>query len=311
MTTQGAALGIDIGGLRIKVVRLVDGEAHDLEIIDLEEKDRSPDGMIQRLTAIVEEMGGKLPIGIGVPGIVRKDGGVVVQSPNFPTWHDFALASRLGDAIGRSVQMDNDANAFLRAECTLGVARGKSHVLGLTLGTGLGGAIWLDGMIYRGARGMAGELGHVPFEPDGASCGCGSRGCIEQYASTQFLSRRAKEIGLSLVAGQPLVRVGRILADAARNGDEDARELFREMGSNLGTAVAGMINLTDVELIVTGGGLSGAYDLFGKNFEAVVRRRIYDAMNQGLSFEVASLKKAAGAVGAALLALGYHDDLTT
>lgn len=303
------ALGIDIGGLRIKHVRLNEGRREDFGVIELEDVDRSPHGMLARLESIVADHGSDVPVGIGVPGIVRKVDGMIVQSPNFPAWNDFDLAKRLSSAIKRPVALDNDANAFLRAECRLGAGRGEQHVLGITLGTGLGGALWSEGRIQRGARGMAGELGHVPFKPDGVLCGCGSKGCIEQYASTQFLARRARETGHESTVGAAMVRVGRILAEDARAGNDAAMNLYQELGTNLGFAVAGMVNLSDVAMIVTGGGLSGAYDLFGQAFEQTVRERVYGAMAQDLRFQVAKLGREAGAIGAALLALGDDDNL--
>ena len=303
-------LGIDIGGLRIKYVRMSGQDKVYFDIIELEPSDRSTEGMLSVLKKIVDHAGPDHRVGIGVPGIVRLGDGVVVQSPNFPTWENFNLAGQLSEIIQRPVVIDNDANAFLRAECRLGAAAGRQDVLGLTLGTGLGGGFWAKGRIYRGARGMAGELGHVCFQPNGVLCGCGNYGCIEQYASTQFLARRARELGVESVQGVPLVRVGRILADEARAGDAKALQVYREMGANLGISVAGMVNLTDVEMIVTGGGISGAYDLFGGAFEETVRDRVYRAIAEDLEFEVATLGREAGAVGAALLALGDYDNFS-
>jgi glucokinase len=286
------------------------GQKSDFGVIDLQEADRSPEGMLLRLEDIVGRYASDFAVGIGVPGIVRTKDGHIVQSPNFPSWNDFDLSQRLSLKIRRPVSLENDANAFLRAECTLGAAQGEEHVLGLTLGTGLGGALWTDGHIHHGARGMAGELGHVSFEPKGVQCGCGSRGCIEQYASTQFLARRAQELEIESVKDVPMVRVGRILAEEGRAGDPQALALYKEMGVNLGIAVAGMVNLCDVAMIVTGGGLSGAYDLFGQSFEQTVAARVYRAMAQDLRFEVAKLGREAGAIGAALLAFSDDDDLT-
>lgn len=305
------AIGIDIGGLRIKYVRLRDGKFEGFNVIDLQELDRSVDGILSRLETLINSEDSDIPVGIGVPGIVRTSDRVVVKSPNFPSWDHLNLAKELEVRIGRRVAIDNDANAFLRAECVLGAGRDHKDVLGLTLGTGLGGGVWFDGKIYRGARGMAGELGHVSFLPEGVPCGCGSVGCIEQYASTQFLARRCLETGYANTRGMPMVRVGRILAEDARAGNEQAQQLYQEMGYNLGVSVAGMVNLMDPSLVITGGGLSAAYDIFGEVFEKTVCSKVYEATAQELSFKVATLGKQAGAVGAALLALSDYDNLIT
>ena len=304
------AIGVDVGGLRLKAVRLrreaggpVERRSEHIET--LRPEDRAPDAMIEKLTALFWSLGARtpLPCGLAIPGGVRQPGGVVTQAPNFPNWRDFEVRARLEAALEVPVVVDNDANLHTYAEWVAGAARGSRDVLGVFLGTGVGGGLIVDGRLHRGARGIAGEIGHVVLRPDGESCGCGSRGCLEQYASTLFLLREAGRIDHPAVRGTEPADAGRRLAAAARGGDADAVRMFHELGVNLGTGLAGIVNVLDSEVIVIGGGLAQAWDLFADALEQTLRSRLYDAIAADLRLVRAECGDSAAAVGAACFAL--------
>jgi glucokinase len=307
------AIGIDIGGLGFKAARIAwsqaaSGEAPRIEVI--EEKrcevgalEQAPQGAVAALAALASTLDpeARLPLGLAVPGAVRAEDGVVTTAANFPQWCGFDIGADLRRATGRAVAVGNDANLFAFAESRLGAARGRRSLLALTLGTGLGGGIVIDGRPYLGDQGLAAEVGHLHFAPDGAACGCGARGCIEQYASTLFLAREAPRRGLAeILAGQPPSATGRLLAEAARSGQRAAQGLFSEMGRNLGLAVGGLLNVLDLQSVLVGGGLSLAYDLFGPSFETTLRGRVFPAIAESLVVGPAELGPRAGAIGAAL-----------
>lgn len=303
------ALGIDIGGLSFKGARIA-AQADTAEIVAEKRRvvgasERGEEGAVATLARLVEELdpGGALPVGLAVPGAVRAQDGVVTTAANFPAWSNFDVGGALRAATGRAVAVGNDANLFALAEGHYGAAQGARSVLALTLGTGLGGGLVIGGRPYVGDEGLAGEVGHLHFVPDGALCGCGARGCIEQYASTLFLLREAPRRGLGeIVDGQPAGETGRLLAEAAREGNKAARRLFEEMGRNLGLAVGGLLNVLDVEVVIVGGGLAQAWDLFGESLGTTARERCFPAIATRLRCEPAALGPRAGAIGAALLA---------
>ena len=314
-----ASIGIDIGGLRLKAAYLrhdvegVYGPAHEdpqvvgLRVIDVEPADRTPDGMIERLRSIVEtfeDLGqADEPIGLGVPGAVRRPDGTILKAANYPGWEGIDLAGALREACGRPVIIENDATLFAFAEARTGAAKGHDDVLGLTLGTGVGGGLVLGGKIHRGAHGLAAEAGHFRLRPDGEPCGCGSRGCVEQYASTRFLQREGLRRLPDVVSGLEPARIGEALAARARDGCAESERLFRELGRDLGVAIAGMNNLLDVSMVVIGGGLVAAWDLFASDLRSVVRERSFGILDQDVRIVAARLGSDAGAIGAAHLAL--------
>ena len=312
---SGEAIGVDVGGLRLKAVRVrrtpdgaVERRSEHVEV--LRPEDRAPDAMVEKLTALFWSLGARtpLPCGLAIPGGVRQPDGVVTQAPNFPDWREFDIRARLEAELEIPVSVDNDANMHTYAEWVAGAARGARDVLGVFLGTGVGGGVILDGRLHRGARGIAGEIGHVVLHPDGEPCGCGARGCLEQYASTLFLLREARRIDHPAIRETEAADSGRRLAAAARGGDADAAELFHALGVNLGTGLAGIVNVLDSEAVVIGGGLAQAWDLFADALEQTLRSRLYDAIAADLRILKAECGDAAAAVGAASFALDSARD---
>jgi glucokinase len=300
-------IGIDLGGSKAYAVRLVDGEIDTSVRIVVGRSMPTVDAIV---SAIVEvSAGDESGIGIGLAGLVRSGDGVLVWGPHLSGTH-LNIGSEVSERLGLPVVVDNDANTALLAEMRLGVAVGYRNVLLVTLGTGIGGAIGIDGAIYRGG-GFAGEFGHVRVEDGGLLCDCGKRGCWETRASGPALARLAREV----VGANPdssLARVldgvtvtGEVVVGVADGGDETARALVTEVGRALGQGLADLSAIFDPDLIVVGGGLGS----IGESIVGPARRVLADSLHGGNlrvppTVQVAMLGQAAGAVGAALMAEG-------
>lgn len=248
-------------------------------------------------------------ISIVVPGTVHTETGVVVNAPNLKSLQGYQLGAALKSALGRSVFLENDANAAALGEMWQGAARGFQTILCLTLGTGVGGGIILDGKLWRGADGTAGELGHLNVEPfGGVLCKCGNTGCLEVYASATAIVRMARA-GLAQYSSS---RLHSIVADkltseniysAAIEGDELALEVFRKAGIYLGVAMASFVNILNPEIIVIGGGVSAAWEMFAQPAREETLRRAFPVPARRCRIVRAERGDDAGLIGAAWLAL--------
>jgi glucokinase len=251
-------------------------------------------------------------VGVGIPGLVDRHGTVHV-GPNLPGVHELAVAEQLHDRLGVAVEVDNDATCAAWAEDRVGVAAGASDLVLVTLGTGIGGGIVAGGVLQRGANGFAGEPGHMVVDPNGPACPCGRRGCWERYASGSGLSRMAREAAeagranrvVELAGGDPDDVRGEHVTRAASDGDEGALAVMDDLGWWTALGIANLVDLLDPQIVVVGGGLVEAGDLLLEP-----TRRWYRDLVLGFDhrppvrIEPAALGERAGAIGAALLALG-------
>jgi glucokinase len=249
------------------------------------------------------------PIGFGIPALIDRRSGDAVRCVHLPL-DGVDFGSRIGPRVGVPVTVDNDANCAMFAEWRLGAARGAGHAALLTLGTGIGGGLVLDGRLYRGALGAAAEMGHAPVDMDGPPCfgGCPGRGCLESLCSGSALARDAIELarvvpdsrlGRDLAAG--LTITGERVTELAYEGDPDARGLLWSLGEKLGVGMAAIAMTLNPELIIVGGGVMAAGELVLEPARAELRRRAMDpARSAGVI--AASLGPEAGMVGAALMA---------
>jgi glucokinase len=304
-----STIGVDIGGTKSLAVRL-DGATeaarsmveHDLAVGPIE-------AILESIASV--DADDATAIGVGVAGLVSPEDGTLVWGPHLP-----GTNLRVKDAVeakyGRTTVVDNDANMALLAEMRLGVGVGYRNVLLVTLGTGIGGAIAIDGDIYRGGS-FAGEWGHMKVERNGVICDCGKRGCWETLASGPALVRLARQV-VSANPGSSLARTlgartandaitGESVVAAADAGDETARALVAEVGRAFGQGLADLTAIFDPELIVVGGGLGSV----GESILGPARRVIADSLHGGSlrvppTVQVARLGTAAGAVGAAVMA---------
>jgi glucokinase len=292
-TPMRHAVGIDVGGTFIKAA-LVSETGEVKKRTKIETAAAGGAGEIEnRIGQAYGDLAepGLAGVGIGVPGMVRMDSGVVVQSPNIPAWKNYEARRRLGDRLGLEVIVDNDANMAAIAEGWKGAGAGLRSFMMITLGTGIGAGIVLDGKLWHGDAGRAGELGHVIVEPGGAECGCGARGCVERYASADGMRRIAGQMGLE-------ADIPRIM-ELADGGDAAAVKVFEEAGRSLGLALSGWFNLMDVRSIIVGGGASPALRLLRPHIMDVLRVSVYGVEEQEFRIVPAQLGEDAGVLGAA------------
>jgi glucokinase len=250
-------------------------------------------------------------VGIGAPGLSNPETGVLFTSPNLPGWRDVPLRDIMQERLNRKTFLINDANAAALGEFYFGTARGVRNFIYITLSTGIGGGIFIDGKIYSGAIGAAGEVGHMTIDDDGPICNCGNRGCWETLASGTALARKAKhriEEGvttsiLEYVEGDIEKVTAQVVQSAAEQGDSLAKELIAQTGYYVGVGLANLINIFNPELIVIGGGLSNIGDMLLEPAFKVAEERAYKEAFQAVRFASAGLGRNSGVLGAAAFAL--------
>jgi glucokinase len=265
------------------------------------------DGIVSEVEGCLAAAAGRKVLGVSIaaPGPVDFASGILKKLPNLSSLSGLPLPKILSERLGVNVFLDNDATAAAVGEHWLGATRGTDSSIFVTLGTGVGGGLILDGKPYRGIDGTAGEIGHIGVEKDGHPCGCGSRGCVEQYASATAIVRIAKELA-SGHPNSPLRRIEELSAsdiyDAGVGSDSLALEVFSVMGAYLGMALADLVNVLNPEMIVIGGGVAGAWDLFiGPTMEAISKRSFREPAER-VKLIRAALGDDAGILGAARLA---------
>ena len=307
-------IGVDIGGTKV-LAGVVDAAGTVLA----RERRATPGHSVAAVEQTIVELVAQLrrdhdvaAIGIGAAGFVDRDRSRVMFSPHL-AWRDEPVRDAVRERIGLPVVVENDANAAGIAEARIGAGVGHRFVLCVTLGTGVGGSLVIDGDVYRGATGMAGEVGHMQVVPDGHRCQCGNRGCWEQYASGTALVREAREL---VAAGSPvadtLLRMaggtadgltGPLVTAAAREGDPLATELLEDMGRWLGLGLADVTAAFDPGCIVVGGGVSEAGELLLRpTREAFARQLVGRGYRADPPIVAAALGAEAGLVGASLAA---------
>jgi glucokinase len=281
------SIGVDLGGTNLRIAA-VDEQGALIEKVTLgtrialgcEYVINDMCGAIQRMSDKYKNSAPLLGIGIGVPGIIDMQTGLVRESPNLPGWADYPAGALIEQRLKTVVILENDANVAALGEQWLGAAKDYSDMAILTLGTGVGGGLVLGGAIWCGMNGMAGEVGHTTVEPDGQLCGCGNRGCLEAYASATAVVRMAREAiakngasALSRAASSDPEFSAKSIYNLAIQGDEDARRIFRCVGRSLGIVLSTLVNSLNLPIYVIGGGVSSAWDVFAPSIFAELRRR--------------------------------------
>lgn len=273
--SQTVSIGVDLGGTSFGVAALTETGTLRFSAEHPTRSFRPRDEIVHDLAAAISDAATKAReadleisgVGLGFPGVIDPWRGVVLLPPNFSEgWHGFPLADAIRSATGLETFLINDARAFTFAEARLGAGRGSKHVLGITLGTGVGGGLVLDDQLYLGAFGSAGEFGHQIVQPDGLDCGCGQRGCIETISSgpsivaaaiRPFLQGRAPK--LREITDGKLEKVSaKTVTDAARAGDVDCQRVIDRAAHALAHGITNVTALLGFEKVVIGGGVSGA-----------------------------------------------------
>jgi glucokinase len=312
---MGLSIGIDVGGTKI-AAGVVDAAG---KIGARADRDTPADSTDEIAKAICDAAAELIKdheveaVGIGAAGFVSSDRSTVLFAPNL-AWRDEPLGRRVSDVLKVPVVVENDANAAAWGEFAFGAAKDVEHMVCVTVGTGIGGGVVIEGQLLRGAHGVAAELGHMRVVPGGHRCGCGARGCWEQYASGRALVREARaqaESG-SLAAAQmlsvceitdPAELTGPMITQAAAIGDPCAVELLDDLGRWLGDGLASIATLFDPSTIVIGGGVSAAKELLLKSAQVAFEKNLPAKANRPHpSFGLAELGNDAGIIGAADLA---------
>lgn len=305
-----AAIGLDIGGTKVAGM-LVAETGEILARVAVPTPSGADETMraVYGLTADLRREGDVGAIGVGVAGMIEFPAGILRSAPNL-AWDDMPVRELMERETGLPCLVDNDANAAGWGEFRHGASVGFQHVLTVTVGTGIGGAVIAGGALLRGAHGFGAEIGHIIVEPGGPECGCGNLGCWEQVASGRALDRLGREAATArrdaaiarLAEGE--VVTGHHVVRAAEEGDEEAQSIIAEVGRRLGEGIAGLVNILDPEIVIVGGGaaeigdrlLDPAREAFRDAVEAPDRRPEVPIVR-------AKLGNDAGAIGAAMLAL--------
>ncbi|HLH10041.1 MAG TPA: ROK family protein [Terriglobales bacterium] len=286
------AIGVDLGGTNLRI-SAVDADGNLLEKLETgAQVSRGRDFVIQEMTEAIKSVSLRLRgkgdlagVGIGVPGIIDQDTGMVRKSPNLPDWRDYPVKEEIERRLNAPVILENDANAAAVGEHWLGAARNVEDMCILTLGTGVGGGIVLHNQVWEGMTGMAGELGHITVHPDGPKCNCGNYGCVEQFASATAILRMAREAIATgnakelseLSAGTGTFKnvefTAKTIYNLALQGDEPSKTIFRKVGWALGIVLGDIVNAFNLQMYVLGGGVSNSWDAFAPAMFEEVRRR--------------------------------------
>ncbi|HWR15539.1 MAG TPA: ROK family protein [Terriglobales bacterium] len=282
------SIGVDLGGTNLRIAA-VDLDGNLLEKVTTgTQVSKGREFVVGEMTDAIKTLATKfgrsgelVGVGIGVPGIIDKRTGMLRESPNLPGWDDYPVRDEIEKRLSTPVILENDANVAAFGEGWLGAARGYSEVCMITLGTGVGGGLVLAGRIWQGMNGMAGEVGHVTIEPDGHPCGCGNRGCAEQYASATAIVRMAKEEIAAgnapelekMAAGPNVEFTSRAVFNLALQGDAAAQRVYDRVGRALGILIGDLINIMNLRMYVIGGGVSNGWQAFAPRMFQELRGR--------------------------------------
>lgn len=310
--TEKIVLAFDLGGTNLRMAA-IDAEGKILHSSKTETpKTKSAEDIVRAIVRAAQDCRQNLKkdfeiksLAAAVPAVINTANGSVSKSPNLPALNGFHLSAALENELNLPVILENDANTAAVGEQTFGAAKGFQNAICVMLGTGVGGGIIINGKILRGVDGTAGEIGHLCVEPRGAPCGCGSHGCLEQYASATAIVRLARELENQYPQSTLYKKKCLTSADVYEAGMREdllALEVFRQAGFYLGIVFGGLINILNTEVIVIGGGVSAAWNLLVPNIEKEMFRRAFCQPAKRVKLVRARLGDDAGILGAAQLA---------
>lgn len=303
-------LGIDIGGTNLRGAVV----SSNGEIIARDKIGSNADKGIEKLVETLVSFVGKFDkynlnaVGIGIPGIINKKTGVLTQAPNITGVTNYPLKDNIFNKLNTNIPIviENDANCAALGEYWMGSGKNKNvSMIMFTIGTGLGGGIILNNDLWTGEDGMGGEIGHMTINIHGPLCNCGNYGCIETYVSAEALRRIVAEDSelQKKLKNTKKEDIPKKLMELAASGDKKAKKIWKELGENLGVGIANLVNILNVEMVVIGGGLSNAWELFIEDTRKEVKKRALTAPGERLKIEKAVLGDDAGIFGACYLAM--------
>jgi glucokinase len=316
---QQYIIGVDLGGTNIVVGAMSADGKHSFGMRSIPTSaELGAEGVADRIVGLIEGVildtiaqtsanrRDFIGVGIGAPGPLDREKGLVVVAPNLG-WRNFPLRDRIGERLNLPATLDNDANCATVGEWWQGAAKGASNVIGMTIGTGIGGGLILDGKLFHGASDVAGEIGHTTIDLNGRHCKCGNYGCLEAYASGPAIATRAREVLVreetasllpSLVGGRLESITAETVYRAAQQGDAVASEIVRDTARYLGTGIANLLNILNVDVVVVAGGVTQAGDALFAPMLAEVRRRAFRPAVDATRIVPGILPGTAGVVGA-------------
>ncbi|HEV2180216.1 MAG TPA: ROK family protein [Gemmatimonadaceae bacterium] len=311
-------LGVDLGGTNIVVGAMPEDGSRELAIrSEPTHAERGSEAVVDRIVSMIAQVisdviathGAQphdfLGVGVGAPGPLDRERGVVVVAPNLG-WRDFPLRDAISDRIRLPATLDNDANCATLGEWWRGAAQGARNVVGITIGTGIGGGIVIGGQLYHGSSDVAGEIGHTTIDSTGRYCRCGNYGCLEAYASGPAIALRAREAlerdevsALhKMVKGDLDLLTAATVYEAAHRGDALALEVVRDTARFLGTGIANLLNTVNPDVVVITGGVTRAGDRLFEPLRAEVKRRAFRPAVAACRIVPGKLEGTAGVVGA-------------
>lgn len=308
-------IGIDIGATNIKI-GLLDTDfkifkKKKLSTAEFQNKEAVIEALVKTVFLFQKEAKCKIKaMGIGAPGLIDPEKGIIHYLVNISGWKDVPLRKILERRLKMPVFVDNDVNVMALAELYRGRAKGKKNVVCLTLGTGVGGGLILEGRLYRGSTFSAGEIGHIPLNENGPGCNCGGKACLERYVGNRYIIEevleKLKKAPLPTIipdlVKDDLSKVNpEILSMAVRKGDLLAKEAWQGVGRHIGNCLAGIVNLLNPEMIIIGGGIAGAGEILFDTIRKTVKERAMPVPAQAVKIVPAKLKEDAGLIGAAVL----------
>ena len=297
------SIGLDLGGTNLRAAAISASGKVLASISGRAELSAGRDAVIGDMVGAIVKLRDQIGkdslagIGMGVPGFILIEKGIIVGSNNLPAFEGYALRDDIEKRLGTTVVLENDANAAALGEKWMGAGKDVDDLVLLTLGTGIGGGIIAGGRVLHGHVGMAGEMGHMTVVPDGNPCGCGNRGCLEKHASATAISGMAKVIGLGADLTSEQVY------NLAVAGDEKAKRIFEAMGRYLGVALATLVNIFNFPLYLLSGGPLPAWEFFAPAMLEEARWRSFTFRHAETKVEKAILGNEAGLFGAAYLPL--------
>ncbi|MDQ2844329.1 MAG: ROK family protein [Acidobacteriota bacterium] len=296
------SIGVDLGGTNLRVAAIDSSGQVLAKVSEPAIFDAGPEHVASDIARVVDGLrlkvggDGLAGVGIGVPGYIDIDAGVVIGSANLPGFEGFPVRDRVQQHLGTPIILENDANAAALGELWMGAGKDVNDLILLTLGTGIGGGIVTDGKVLHGFKGMAGEFGHMTVFPDGNPCGCGNCGCLEKHASATAIAA----MGRMMHFGREIKTAADVYA-LALEGNSRAKQVFESMGRALGIALANLINAFNFPLYLVSGGPLPAWDFFSPSMFAEIGKRSFTFSRTGTRVERAKLGADAGLFGAAYL----------
>jgi len=293
--------GIDLGATNIKAGLILGNKILVKKVVptaDFPSREKLINALCEQTNQLLKQSGvsknNLAGIGIGVPGPVDSIRGIVRYFPNIKGWHNVALKQILQKKTGLPVFIDNDANLMTLAEGRLGAAKGKKNVIGITLGTGVGGGILVNGCLYRGSSLSAGEIGHMPINERGPSCACGGKACLERYVGNKYILEKArKAFGNNITLEE--------LSSLANRGNNQAIKIWRDTAGHLAVCLSGVVNFFNPEAIVIGGGVASCGKILFEAIKQGIKERAMPTQARIVQVLKAKLGNDAGMLGAALL----------